>query len=105
METTSTTLLWILAYLLHHPEVGFCFWNKRVQWFQFWLSNSTHFWVLFQVQERVQKELDEQVGSERLVSVSDRSQLPYLECVINEGMRIRPVSPVLIPHTALTDSR
>ncbi|XP_008290892.1 cytochrome P450 17A2 [Stegastes partitus] len=76
VETTSTTLLWILAYLLHHPEV----------------------------QERVQKELDEQVGSERAVSVSDRGRLLYLDCVINEGMRIRPVSPVLIPHTAMTDS-
>ncbi|KAF7231621.1 cytochrome P450 17A2 isoform X1 [Nothobranchius furzeri] len=76
VETTSTTLLWILAYLLHHPEV----------------------------QERVQRELDEQVGAERPVSVSDRGRLPYLDCVINEGMRIRPVSPVLIPHTAMTHS-
>ncbi|XP_069031646.1 cytochrome P450 17A2 isoform X2 [Embiotoca jacksoni] len=76
VETTSTTLLWILAYLLHHPEV----------------------------QQRVQKELDEHVGGERPVSVSDRGRLPYLDCVINEGMRIRPVSPVLIPHTAVTDS-
>lgn len=58
-----------------------------------------------QVQERVQKELDENVGSERAVCVSDRGRLPYLDCVINEGMRIRPVSPVLIPHTAMTDSR
>uniref|UniRef100_A0A3Q0T0X6 Steroid 21-hydroxylase n=1 Tax=Amphilophus citrinellus TaxID=61819 RepID=A0A3Q0T0X6_AMPCI len=76
VETTSTTLLWILAYLLHHPEI----------------------------QERVQKELDEHVGSERSVSVSDRGKLPYLDSVINEGMRIRPVSPVLIPHTAMTNS-
>ncbi|TDG99440.1 hypothetical protein EPR50_G00193420 [Perca flavescens] len=76
VETTSTTLLWILAYLLHHPEV----------------------------QERVQKELDEHVGGDRAVCVSDRARLPYLDCVINEGMRIRPVSPVLIPHTARTDS-
>ncbi|XP_022616599.1 steroid 17-alpha-hydroxylase/17,20 lyase-like [Seriola dumerili] len=76
VETTSTTLLWILAYLLHHPEV----------------------------QDRVQKELDEHVGSERAVCMSDRGRLPYLDCVINEGMRIRPVSPVLIPHTAMTHS-
>ncbi|XP_076019338.1 cytochrome P450 17A2 [Genypterus blacodes] len=76
IETTSSTLLWILAYLLHHPEV----------------------------QERVQKELDEQVGGERAVCVSDRGRLPYLDSVINEGMRIRPVSPVLIPHTAMNDS-
>ncbi|KAG7496166.1 steroid 17-alpha-hydroxylase/17,20 lyase-like [Solea senegalensis] len=76
VETTSTTLLWILAYLLHHPEV----------------------------QRRVQKELDENVGAERAVNVTDRGRLPYLDCVINEGMRIRPVSPVLIPHTAMTHS-
>lgn len=76
VETTSTTLLWILAYLLHHPEV----------------------------QERVQKELDEKVGGDRQVCVSDRGRLSYLDSVINEGMRIRPVSPVLIPHTAMTDS-
>lgn len=53
----------------------------------------------------MQRELDENVGGDRAVSVSDRSRLPYLDCVINEGMRIRPVSPVLIPHTAMTDSR
>lgn len=60
---------------------------------------------LLQVQERVQEELDEHVGRERPVRVSDRARLTYLDCVINEGMRIRPVSPVLIPHTAMTDSR
>ncbi|CAL8383880.1 unnamed protein product [Arctogadus glacialis] len=76
VETTSTTLLWILAYLVHHP----------------------------QVQERVQKELDEVVGRGRGVCVSDRPHLPYLDSVTNEGLRIRPVSPVLIPHTALRDS-
>ncbi|XP_045577355.1 steroid 17-alpha-hydroxylase/17,20 lyase [Salmo salar] len=77
VETTSTTLLWVLAFLLHHP----------------------------QVQERVQKELDEVVGCGRSPDVSDRPHLPYLDSVINEVMRIRPVSPVLIPHTALTHSR
>lgn len=53
----------------------------------------------------MQKELDDHVGSERPVRLSDRARLTYLDCVINEGMRIRPVSPVLIPHTAMTDSR
>ncbi|KAJ8008588.1 hypothetical protein DPEC_G00106450 [Dallia pectoralis] len=76
VETTSTTLLWLLAFLLHHPEV----------------------------QGRVQKELDEVVGCGRSPTVSDRALLPYLDSVINEVMRIRPVSPVLIPHIALTTS-
>uniref|UniRef100_A0A3Q2Z1G0 Cytochrome P450, family 17, subfamily A, polypeptide 2 n=1 Tax=Hippocampus comes TaxID=109280 RepID=A0A3Q2Z1G0_HIPCM len=76
VETTSTTLLWVLAYLLHHPEV----------------------------QEKAQRELDEEVG-ERAVRAADRGRLPYLDSIINEGMRIRPVSPVLIPHIAMSDSR
>uniref|UniRef100_A0AAY5KRD5 Steroid 21-hydroxylase n=2 Tax=Esox lucius TaxID=8010 RepID=A0AAY5KRD5_ESOLU len=76
VETTSTTLLWVLAFLLHHP----------------------------QVQGRVQRELDEVVGCGRSPNVSDRAHLPYLDSVINEVMRIRPVSPVLIPHIALTTS-
>nr|XP_061810961.1 steroid 17-alpha-hydroxylase/17,20 lyase-like [Nerophis lumbriciformis] len=75
VETTSTTLLWILAYFLHHPEV----------------------------QKRAQEELDREVG-DRAVRAADRVRLPYLDAVINEGMRIRPVSPVLIPHVATTDS-
>ncbi|KAK7910123.1 hypothetical protein WMY93_014807 [Mugilogobius chulae] len=76
VETTSTTLLWIIAYLLHHPEV----------------------------QTRAQKELEEQVGFDRPVRISDRTHLPFVEAVIQEGLRIRPVSPVLIPHTAMTQS-
>uniref|UniRef100_A0A3Q3J983 Cytochrome P450, family 17, subfamily A, polypeptide 2 n=1 Tax=Monopterus albus TaxID=43700 RepID=A0A3Q3J983_MONAL len=60
VETTSSTLLWILAYLLHHPEI----------------------------QDRVQKELDEQIGSDRAV------------CALARG----PLPPVLISHTAITDS-
>lgn len=109
VETTSTTLLWILAYLLHHPEVKGLLgqeWNIAVL---LWCLQNTLYNVPAhahpQVQKRIQKELDEQVGRERPVNVLDRSRLPYLDCVINEGMRIRPVSPVLIPHTARTNSR
>lgn len=114
VETTSTTLLWILAYLLHHPEVKALTLQHKVwymlvlQWclqISFTMCARCVFPVTLQVQMRIQKELDEQVGRDRPVSMSDRSRLPYLDCVINEGMRIRPVSPVLIPHTARTNSR
>lgn len=30
VETTSTTLLWIVAYLLHHPEVALFHWSSAV---------------------------------------------------------------------------
>lgn len=103
VETTSTTLLWILAYLLHHPEVRMM--SSCGRWMVIGYKRRARCAPPLQVQERVQKELDEHVGSDRAVCVSDRGRLPYLDCVINEGMRIRPVSPVLIPHTAMTDSR
>ncbi|KAJ8403546.1 hypothetical protein AAFF_G00348720 [Aldrovandia affinis] len=76
VETTSTTLLWVLAFLLHHPEV----------------------------QERIHRELDEQIGRDRAPCLGDRGRLPYLESTLCEVMRIRPVSPVLIPHVAMQDS-
>ncbi|XP_051735258.1 steroid 17-alpha-hydroxylase/17,20 lyase isoform X3 [Ctenopharyngodon idella] len=76
VETTSTTLLWTIAFLLHHP----------------------------QVQDRVQAELDECLGRDRPPSLSDRSRLPFLDAVLCEVMRIRPVSPILIPHVAMQDT-
>ena len=50
----------------------------------------------------MQSELEECVGEGRTVCVSHKASLPYLDSVINEVMRITPVSPVLIPHTTLT---
>lgn len=54
-ETTSGTIQWGLAYLLNHPDV-MC---------------------------RVQAELDKVVGSQRLVNMSDRPELPYFNAVCN----------------------
>ncbi|KAK3519400.1 hypothetical protein QTP70_027523 [Hemibagrus guttatus] len=77
VETTSTTLLWTIAFLLHYPEV----------------------------QERLHAELDRCVGRSRHPSLSDRTSLPFLESVLCEVMRIRPASPILIPHVAMQDTR
>uniref|UniRef100_A0A3B4D2A3 Steroid 21-hydroxylase n=1 Tax=Pygocentrus nattereri TaxID=42514 RepID=A0A3B4D2A3_PYGNA len=76
VETTSTTLLWAIAFLLHNP----------------------------QVQECLHAELDENVGRDRPPSLSDRSNLPFLESFLCEVMRIRPVAPILIPHVAMQDT-
>uniref|UniRef100_A0A674I4R2 Steroid 17-alpha-hydroxylase/17,20 lyase n=1 Tax=Terrapene triunguis TaxID=2587831 RepID=A0A674I4R2_9SAUR len=76
VETTSTALKWAVLYLLHYPEV----------------------------QKTIQEELDQKIGFERHPQLSDRQQLPYLEATISEVLRIRPVSPLLIPHVALTDT-
>ena len=50
-ETTSTTLTWAVLYMVRYPEV----------------------------QRRVQEELDEVVGGDRMPSLSDKSSLPYTE--------------------------
>jgi cytochrome P450 len=55
------------------------------------------------VQRKVQKELDEVVGKERLPTFDDRANLPYLERFINEVMRVLPLNPLVIPHKSLKD--
>ncbi|KAK3573902.1 hypothetical protein QTP86_033054, partial [Hemibagrus guttatus] len=76
VETTSTVLKWSILYLVQHP----------------------------QVQRKIQEELDTKIGKERHPQVNDRGNLPYLEATIREVLRIRPVSPLLIPHVALSDA-
>ncbi|KAL4639974.1 steroid 17-alpha-hydroxylase/17,20 lyase [Arapaima gigas] len=76
VETTTTVLKWSIAYLIHHPEV----------------------------QKKIQDELDSKIGMQRHPQLSDRGKLPYLEATIREVLRIRPVSPLLIPHVALTNT-
>ncbi|XP_063818009.1 steroid 17-alpha-hydroxylase/17,20 lyase [Pseudophryne corroboree] len=76
VETTTTVLKWAIAYLLHYPEV----------------------------QKKIQEELDVKVGFGRHPLLSDRKTLHYLEATIAEVLRIRPVSPLLIPHVAMQDS-
>ncbi len=47
-ETTSTTLRWVLLYMMKYPEI----------------------------QDKVQQEIDTVVGRDRLPQLSDRSDLP-----------------------------
>uniref|UniRef100_H2ZVK5 Cytochrome P450, family 17, subfamily A, polypeptide 2 n=1 Tax=Latimeria chalumnae TaxID=7897 RepID=H2ZVK5_LATCH len=76
VETTATVLRWTIAFLLHHPEV----------------------------QQRIQEEIDDKIGPDRHLTLMDRGKLPYLESTLNEVLRIRPVTPLLIPHVALEDT-
>ncbi|XP_015161082.1 cytochrome P450 CYP736A12-like [Solanum tuberosum] len=74
MDTTASSTDWILAELLRHP----------------------------QVMKKLQKELQEVVGVERMVEESDLVNLNYLEMVVKEGMRLHPVGP-LFYHEAMED--
>ncbi|XP_071854953.1 cytochrome P450 2U1-like isoform X1 [Apostichopus japonicus] len=68
-ETTSTSLTWAVLYMMTHPNV----------------------------QENVQKELDEVVGREKLPSYSNRGDCPYTEATLLELQRIISLVPV-VPH-------
>ncbi|KAL3884074.1 hypothetical protein ACJMK2_030296 [Sinanodonta woodiana] len=74
-ETTSTTLLWAVQYLLHYPDV----------------------------QEKCFDEIQTVLGLERFPSLNDRSHLPYCEATILETLRIAAIAPLAVPHATPRD--
>jgi len=76
-ETTSTTTEWAMSLLLNHPEVL----------------------------KKAQAEIDAAVGTSRLVTADDVSRLTYLQCIINETLRLHPAAPLLLPHESSADCK
>ena len=74
-ETTSSTLLWGILFMLHHPEV----------------------------QDRVHSEIDHVMGDRLLANWSDRDNLPYTCAVINEIHRTSSIVQQGIPHVTTTE--
>ncbi|KAG6816714.1 hypothetical protein H0H87_003574 [Tephrocybe sp. NHM501043] len=54
-------------------------------------------------QRKAQEELDTAVGPDRLPEFSDRENLPYLECVLQEVVRWNPAAPAGVPRKAQED--
>ncbi|KAM8889842.1 cytochrome P450 2J6-like [Synchiropus picturatus] len=75
-ETTSTTLQWALVYLIKHPEI----------------------------QKKVQAEIDQVIGQNRLPTMSDRANMPYTDAVIHEIQRIGNIVPLNILRAARRDT-
>ncbi|KAL2521438.1 Cytochrome [Forsythia ovata] len=75
MDTAASSVEWILSELLKNPRV----------------------------MKKVQKELEEVVGLDRMVEESDLESLEYLDMVVKETFRLHPVAPLLIPHYSLED--
>ncbi|CAN6361583.1 unnamed protein product [Urochloa humidicola] len=74
-DTSALTTEWAMAFLLTHPEA----------------------------MQKMRAELDANVGAKRLVEESDITNLPYLQCVVKETLRLCPVGPVIPAHEAMED--
>lgn len=48
--------------------------------------------------KEVEEELENVVGKARMVEESDLDKLEYMDMVIKETLRLRPVAPLLLPH-------
>jgi cytochrome P450 len=74
-ETTASTLQCFMLAMLQHPEV----------------------------QGRAQAEIDAVIGTDRLPNFDDRPNLPYVEAVLLETLRLYAVGPLAIPHATTVD--
>ena len=76
IQSTTGTLLWLLAYMVNYPDC----------------------------QARVQAEIDNVIGRNRQPCLEDRGNLPFLESVIAEILRIATTTPLSIPHKSTRQS-
>ncbi|XP_037952787.1 probable cytochrome P450 304a1 [Teleopsis dalmanni] len=76
LSTTGVQITFLIQYLLLYPEV----------------------------MKRIQKEIDEVIGSGRLPTLEDRKKMHYTEATIREGLRIATLLPSDVAHKALEDT-
>jgi len=74
-ETTSTTLQWLIIYMMYNQHV----------------------------QTKCREEIHRVIGTDKLPNWSDREQLVYTEATFLEVQRIATIAPLALPHTANCD--
>ncbi|KAJ5496506.1 Cytochrome P450 [Penicillium fimorum] len=63
-----------------------------------WITSGSAGWV-----KKAQQLLDEVVGKDRLPSFEDRPKLAYIDAIVNETLRWRPVGAQGVPHFTKTE--
>ncbi|OVA11724.1 Cytochrome P450 [Macleaya cordata] len=78
VDSTSSTTAWALAFLVREPKV----------------------------QDKVYQELKNFTvnNGREMLKVEDINKLPYLQAVIKETMRMKPIAPLAIPHKACRET-
>ncbi|KAL2894882.1 Cytochrome P450 81D11 [Bienertia sinuspersici] len=56
-----------------------------------------------EIHNKARKEIDQHVGHDRLIEEQDLHNLPYLNCIINETLRMYPAAPIIPPHESSED--
>ncbi|KAI1420434.1 putative cytochrome P450 oxidoreductase OrdA-like protein [Xylaria sp. FL1777] len=56
-----------------------------------------------EVQRLGQEEIDRVIGSDRLPTLADRGDLPYIDAIVKETLRWHPVAPMGLPHQSTED--
>ncbi|OIW32570.1 putative cytochrome P450 oxidoreductase [Coniochaeta ligniaria NRRL 30616] len=54
-------------------------------------------------QKKAQAEIDAHCGTRRMPNFSDFNDLPYINCLVKEGMRWRPTAGTGLPHAVFLD--
>lgn len=70
MKTTANTVEWAIAELLQKPDM----------------------------MKKIKDELDQIVGLDHVVEETHIAQLPYLEAIVKEALRLHPAGPLLVPR-------
>lgn len=59
--------------------------------------------VFPEVQKKAQEEIDRVVGKERLPTMDDAPDLPYLRAIVKESIRWMPTTVMAAPHSVTQD--
>lgn len=76
-ESSAVTVEWAMSELLKNPETL----------------------------REASRELDEAIGNSRWVEEKDIGNLPYIDAIVKETMRLHPVAPMLTPRMAREDCK